>query len=98
MEDYVSSYSAKLPAVSDRFIYPEYSLCNSVRGIFKLSGRGSSAAQRQLGPDGSAGEKYLFSEPWLCIAPSVAIMIVVLAFNFLGDGLRDVLDPYLKEQ
>ena len=44
------------------------------------------------------GKKYLFSEPWLCIAPSVAIMIVVLAFNFLGDGLRDVLDPSLKEQ
>ena len=44
------------------------------------------------------GKKYLFSVPWLCIAPSVAIMIVVLAFNFLGDGLRDVLDPYLKEQ
>ena len=43
-------------------------------------------------------KKYLFSEPWLSIAPSVAIMIVVLAFNFLGDGLRDVLDPYLKEQ
>ena len=60
VEDYVSSYSAKLPAVSDRFIYPEYSLCNSVRGIFKLSGRGSSAAQRQLGPDGSAGEKVSF--------------------------------------
>lgn len=44
------------------------------------------------------GKKYLFSEPWLSIAPSVAIMIIVLAFNFLGDGLRDVLDPYLKEQ
>lgn len=44
------------------------------------------------------GKKYLFSEPWLSIAPSVAIMIVVMVFNFLGDGLRDVLDPYLKEQ
>lgn len=44
------------------------------------------------------GKKYLFTEPWLSIAPSVAIMIVVMAFNFLGDGLRDVLDPYLKEQ
>lgn len=44
------------------------------------------------------GKKYLFSEPWLSIAPSMAIMIVVMAFNFLGDGLRDVLDPYLKEQ
>ena len=46
----------------------------------------------------SWGKKYLFTEPWLPIAPCVAIMIVVLAFNFLGDGLRDVLDPYLKEQ
>lgn len=44
------------------------------------------------------GKKYLFTEPWLSIAPSVAIMVVVMAFNFLGDGLRDVLDPYLKEQ
>ena len=44
------------------------------------------------------GKKYLFSEQWLSIAPSAAIMIVVMAFNFLGDGLRDVLDPYLKEQ
>jgi len=43
-------------------------------------------------------KKYLFSQPWLSLAPSIAIMIVVLAFNFLGDGLRDVLDPYLKEQ
>lgn len=44
------------------------------------------------------GKRYLFSEPWVPLAPSVAIMILVMAFNFLGDGLRDVLDPYLKEQ
>lgn len=45
------------------------------------------------------GKKYLLTgQPWLALAPSVAIMIVVMAFNFLGDGLRDVLDPYLKEQ
>ena len=41
-------------------------------------------------------KQYLFMSPWLCMAPCLAIMIVVLAFNFLGDGLRDVLDPYLK--
>ena len=28
----------------------------------------------------------------------LGIMVVVLAFNFLGDGLRDVLDPYMKNQ
>ena len=43
-------------------------------------------------------KQFLFTQPWLCLAPCVAIMIVVLAFNFLGDGLRDVLDPYRKNQ
>lgn len=41
----------------------------------------------------SNGRKYLSTSPWLCFAPGGALMLVVLAFNFLGDGLRDVLDP-----
>lgn len=45
----------------------------------------------------SNGKEYLFNAPWVAIAPGVAILIVVLAFNFLGDGLRDTLDPYLKQ-
>ena len=43
------------------------------------------------------GRTFLYNAPWLSIAPSIAIMLVVLAFNFLGDGLRDVLDPHLKD-
>ena len=43
-------------------------------------------------------KQFLFSQPWLALAPSLAIMVVVLAFNFLGDGLRDVMDPYMKTQ
>jgi len=34
--------------------------------------------------------------PWLAIAPGVMITLAVLSFNFLGDGLRDALDPRLK--
>jgi ABC-type dipeptide/oligopeptide/nickel transport system permease subunit len=45
----------------------------------------------------SNGKQYLFNAPWVAITPGVAILIVVLAFNFLGDGLRDTLDPYLKQ-
>ena len=45
----------------------------------------------------TAGKQFLFTQPWISLSPAVAIMIIVLAFNFLGDGLRDVLDPYLKE-
>jgi peptide/nickel transport system permease protein len=40
---------------------------------------------------------YMQIAPWLAICPGLAIMVVVLGFNFLGDGLRDVLDPRLRE-
>lgn len=43
------------------------------------------------------GKQYLFTDPWISIAPGIAILVIVLAFNFLGDGLRDAIDPYLKE-
>ena len=42
-------------------------------------------------------KKYLFTNPYLVLAPSIMIMCIVLLFNFLGDGLRDILDPKLKE-
>ena len=38
----------------------------------------------------------VFSAPYLLIFPGLAIMITVLAFNLLGDGLRDALDPRLN--
>ncbi len=41
-------------------------------------------------------KEFLFTMPWLALAPCITIMVIVLAFNFLGDGLRDVLDPYLQ--
>lgn len=44
----------------------------------------------------SNGREYLFNAPWVAISPGIAILVTVLAFNFLGDGLRDALDPYLK--
>ncbi len=42
------------------------------------------------------GYKYLLTNPVLSMAPGVAIMIVVLAFNIVGDALRDALDPRLR--
>jgi len=41
--------------------------------------------------------RYIFQIPVAALAPGLAILIVVLAFNFLGDGLRDTMDPYMKE-
>ncbi|HEY0212966.1 MAG TPA: ABC transporter permease [Paenirhodobacter sp.] len=40
-------------------------------------------------------QSYLSRAPWLAIVPGIAIMLVVTSFNFIGDGLRDALDPKL---
>ena len=45
----------------------------------------------------SNGRKYMEIAPWVAIFPGLAIMLAVLGFNFLGDGLRDALDPRLRE-
>ncbi|HOO62355.1 MAG TPA: ABC transporter permease [Synergistaceae bacterium] len=45
----------------------------------------------------SRGKEFLFSAPWVAILPGVAILLTVLAFNFMGDGLRDAIDPYMKD-
>ncbi|MGD9143047.1 MAG: ABC transporter permease [Dehalococcoidia bacterium] len=42
------------------------------------------------------GRGDLATHPWLSLAPGVAIMVVVFAFNMVGDGLRDALDPKLR--
>jgi peptide/nickel transport system permease protein len=42
------------------------------------------------------GRPYLLSQPALSFAPGIAIMLVVFAFNMVGDGLRDALDPSLR--
>ena len=61
-------------------------------------GIGIKAPQASWGLMASTGRQFLYSQPWLSLSPSLAIMLIVLAFNFLGDGLRDVLDPHLKNQ
>ncbi len=42
------------------------------------------------------GYKYILSNPLISFAPGLSIMIVVFAFNMVGDGLRDALDPRLR--
>src|SRR5262249_52630936 len=45
----------------------------------------------------SRARDYLEIAPWTALAPGAAIFATVLGFNFLGDALRDALDPRLKE-
>ncbi len=44
----------------------------------------------------SDGQSYLSTAWWIAVFPGVAIFLTVLSFNFIGDGLRDALDPRLR--
>jgi peptide/nickel transport system permease protein len=59
-------------------------------------GIGIKAPEAAWGSMVSEGYVYLLQNPILSIAPGVAIMLVVFAFNMVGDGLRDALDPRLR--
>lgn len=60
-------------------------------------GLGAQPPTAEWGAMLNAGKDYLRSSPHLATYPGLAIMVTVLAFNFVGDGLRDALDPRLKE-
>jgi peptide/nickel transport system permease protein len=45
----------------------------------------------------SSGYGFMQTSPWPAIFPGIAIMLTVLGFNLMGDGLRDVLDPTIKD-
>jgi peptide/nickel transport system permease protein len=40
---------------------------------------------------------FLFFAPWVSVLPCIVIFVMVLAFNMLGDALRDALDPRLNK-
>jgi peptide/nickel transport system permease protein len=46
----------------------------------------------------SGGKGFIFDAPWLTFVPGFAILMVVLSFNLFGEGLRDVLNPKLRER
>jgi ABC-type dipeptide/oligopeptide/nickel transport system permease subunit len=73
-------------------------LCSTI-----LAEAGLSFLGIGINPPGAAwgamvnnGYRYLLSNPILSFAPGIAIMLVVFAFNMVGDGLRDALDPRLR--
>ncbi|WP_432653188.1 ABC transporter permease [Salibacterium salarium] len=60
-------------------------------------GLGAQAPQPEWGRMLSDSQTYLQQAPWTVFFPGIAIMLTVLGFNLMGDGLRDALDPKMKE-
>ncbi|MBR0113893.1 MAG: ABC transporter permease, partial [Firmicutes bacterium] len=59
-------------------------------------GLGIPAPNPEWGSMLSGGRKFIRDYPYMTLYPGLAIMITVLSLNLLGDGLRDALDPKLK--
>lgn len=60
-------------------------------------GLGAQPPTAELGAMAADGRNFLFFAPHVSVLPSLAIFVVVLAFNVLGDALRDALDPKLRK-
>jgi peptide/nickel transport system permease protein len=56
-------------------------------------GLGQQPPQPSWGSMLNSAQRFIEGAPWLAIFPGLAIFLVVLAFNLVGDGLRDALDP-----
>ncbi|WP_096190461.1 nickel transporter permease [Evansella halocellulosilytica] len=59
-------------------------------------GLGAQAPTPEWGRMLSDARQYIQSAPWTVLFPGLSIMLVVLGFNMIGDGLRDALDPKMK--
>ncbi len=61
-------------------------------------GLGAQPPTAEWGAMLSGGRDYMLEAPWIATFPGLAIVLTVIGFNLMGDGLRDVLDPKLKER
>lgn len=84
-----------LPAI---LVLSSLSMAAAILAASGLSflGLGAQPPTPEWGAMLSDGRNYLRVAPHLSVFPGLAIMVVVLAFNFVGDGLRDALDPKLR--
>jgi peptide/nickel transport system permease protein len=83
------------PALAPIIVAASLGVADSVvlEAALSFLGFGISADQASLGTLLNVAFEYLNREPYLVIFPSVVLVLIVLAANFIGDGMRDALDP-----
>lgn len=67
-----------------------------IESSLSFLGLGVSPGTPSWGAMISDGREVLREAPWLSLAPGIAIMVSVLCFNLIGDGLRDLIDPQMR--
>jgi peptide/nickel transport system permease protein len=83
------------PAFAPIIVAASLGVADSVvlEAALSFLGFGIAATQASLGTLLNVAFEYLYREPYLVFFPSTVLVLIVLAANFLGDGLRDALDP-----
>jgi len=92
-------FSQILPNIATPiFIIASYNIGNMIllESILSYLGLGVQPPTPSWGVMIADGRQYLMIAPWIVMFPGVALMVAVLAFNFIGDGLRDALDPKMR--
>ena len=89
-----------LPIALSRLIVQASMGCaGAIMGAAMLSfiGLGVQPPTPEWGAQLSAGRNYIRNYPHMVIFPGITIMLAVLSLNMVGDGLRDALEPKLKD-
>ena len=106
----VKSVGARDRSIMSKFILPNVLSPIIVQATFSLShaimteaglsflGLGTQPPRPSWGLMLNEAREFMEMAPWLAVFPGVAIIFAVLAFNFLGDALRDALDPRLSQR
>ncbi|WP_404293589.1 ABC transporter permease [Cytobacillus kochii] len=97
--DFVIIFKHILPNIlSPIIIQGTLRLATAILSAAGLSflGLGAQPPSPEWGTMLSSGRDFLFSAPYIALFPGLAISILVLGFNIFGDGLRDALDPRMK--
>ena len=84
--------------ISPVLIQATLGIAGAIVGEASLSflGLGTQAPTPSWGSMLNDGRRFILNAPHMTTFPGLAIMLVVMGFNFLGDGLRDILDPKMK--
>ncbi len=85
-------------AIAPLLIQASFDMGSAIISAAGLSfiGFGAQPPTPEWGVMISEGRNFISTQPWLSLFPGLAILLAVGAFNLLGDGLRDILDPRLR--
>ena len=99
VRDFSIIFKTALPnSLSQVFVYATLNVATSIVSVSAMSfiGLGIPAPRPEWGSMLSAGRGYLRDYSYMTLFPGLAIMLTILSFNMMGDGLRDALDPKTK--